>query len=62
MKVSKPGLSVASDLFLISKGTYLPKLQEPRNTHVSKQVISSVIAAIYDPSGLINSVVQKFPD
>jgi len=49
---------MASNLFLISKGSYLQKLQEPRNTPVSKHIISSVIAAIYDPSGQ-TVVVQK---
>lgn len=51
---------MASDLFLISKGTYLQKLQEPRNTPLSKHIISSVIAAIYDPSGLISSTVVVY--
>ena len=46
---------MASYLFLISKGTYLQKLQEPRNTPVSKHIISSVIAAI-------RGVVNMFPD
>jgi len=54
MKVSKPGFSMASDLFLTSKGTYLQKLQKPRNTPVSKHIISSLIAAMYDPSGLVS--------
>jgi hypothetical protein len=60
MKVSKHGFSVASDLFLISKGTYLQKLQKSRNTPVSKRIISPVNAAIYDPSGLIIPTVVAY--
>jgi hypothetical protein len=50
---------MASDLFLISKGTCLQKLQEPRNTPVSKH-ISSVTAAIFDPSGLVSPTVVVY--
>ena len=45
------------DQFLISKGTCVQKLQEPKNFPVSKRIISSIVAAIFDPLGLISPVV-----
>jgi hypothetical protein len=46
-----------SDLFLISKGTCAQKLREPKYSPVSKRIISSIVATIFDPLGLISSVV-----
>jgi len=42
---------------LISKGTCVQKLQEPKIPPVSKHIISSIVAAIFDPLGLISPVV-----
>jgi hypothetical protein len=39
--------------FLIIKGTYIQKLQEPTNSPVIKIIISPVVAAIVDSLGLI---------
>jgi hypothetical protein len=47
-----------SDQFLISKGTCVQKLREPEKS-VSKR-ISSIVAAIFDPLGLISSVVVVY--
>jgi len=38
-----------SDQFLISKGTCAEKLREPKISPVSKRIISSTVAAIFDP-------------
>jgi len=46
-----------SDQFLISKGTCVQRLREPKNSPVSKRTSSSIVAAIFDPLGLINPVV-----
>ena len=46
-----------SDQFLISKGTCVQKLREPKTSPVSKRIISSIVAAIFDPLGLISPVV-----
>jgi len=46
-----------SDQFLISKGTCVQKLREPKNSPISKRIISSIVAAIFDPLGLISPVV-----
>jgi hypothetical protein len=50
-----------SDQFLISEGRCFQMLREPRNTPISKRVVSSLIAALFDPLGLISPgiVVQK---
>jgi hypothetical protein len=40
-----------SDQFLISKGTCVQKLQEPKNRPVSKRIISSIVAAVFYPLG-----------
>ena len=44
------------DQFLISKGTCAQRLREPKNSPVSKH-ISSIVATIFDPLGLISPVV-----
>jgi len=49
-----------SDQFLISKGTCAQRLGEPKNSPVSKCIISSIIAAIFDPLGLITPVVVVY--
>ena len=46
--------------FLISKGTCAQKLREPKNSPVSKHIISSIVAAIFDPLNLISSVVVVY--
>ena len=46
-----------SDQFLISKRTCAQKLREPKNSPISKRIISSIVAAIFDPLGLISPVV-----
>jgi hypothetical protein len=49
-----------SDQFLISKGTCAQKLREPKTSPVSKHIISSIVATIFDPLGLISQgVVYK---
>jgi len=53
-----------SDQFLISKGTCVQKLQKPKKFPVSKHIISAIVAAIFDPLGLISLVVvlyKNFP-
>jgi hypothetical protein len=45
-----------SDQFLISEGTYFQTLWEPTNTPISKCVVSSLIAALFDPLGLFSPV------
>jgi hypothetical protein len=45
-----------SDQFLISKGTCTKKLQELQ-TSINKRIISSIVAAIFDPLGLISPIV-----
>jgi len=46
-----------SDQFLISKGTCAQRLREPKNSPVSKRIISFIVATIFDPLGLISPVV-----
>ena len=46
--------------FLISKGTCAQKLREPKISHVSKRIFSSIVAAIFDPLGLISPVVVVY--
>jgi len=48
-----------SDQFLISKGTCVKKLREPKTSPVSKHVISSIVATIFDPLGLVSPIVGK---
>jgi hypothetical protein len=59
MKASKHCLlwHPLSDQFLISKGTCAQKLWEPKNSPVSKSIISSIAATIFNPLGLISPVV-----
>ena len=45
-----------SDQFLISKGTCLQKLREPRSTPIGKLIVYSVIVAIFDHLGSISPV------
>jgi hypothetical protein len=45
------------DKFLIRKGTCAQKLLEPNTSPVSKGIVSSIIAAIFDPLSLISPVV-----
>jgi hypothetical protein len=47
-----------SDQFLISKGTCVQRLREPKNSPVSKRIISSITAAIFDLLGLISPAVD----
>ena len=49
-----------SDQLLISKGTCAQKLREPKNSPVSKRIISSIVATIFDPLGLISPVVVVY--
>jgi len=46
-----------SDQFLISKGTCAQKLRDPKNSPITKRIISSIVAAIFEPLGLISPVV-----
>ena len=48
-----------SDQFLISKGTCAQRLREPKNSPVSKRIISSMVATIFDPLGLVSPVVYN---
>ena len=48
------------DQFLISKQTCAQRLREPKNFLVSKLIISSMVAAIFDPLGLISPVVVVY--
>jgi hypothetical protein len=43
--------------FLISKGTCAQRLREPKNSPVSKRIISSIVATIFDLLGLVSPVV-----
>jgi hypothetical protein len=49
-----------SDQFLINKGTCAKKLREPKNSPVSKRIVSYIVAAIFDPLGLISPVVVVY--
>jgi len=49
-----------SDQFLISKGHCAQRLQEPKNSPFSKHIISSIVATIFDPLGLISPVVVVY--
>jgi len=46
-----------SEESLISKGTCVQKLRKPKNPPISKHILSSIVAAIFDPLGLISPVV-----
>jgi len=49
---------------LISKGTCVEKLGKPKNPPVSKHITFSIVAAIFDPLGLISPVIvvyKNFP-
>jgi hypothetical protein len=46
-----------SDQFLISKGTCVQKLQEPKNSPFRKCIIFFIVAAIFDPLCFISPVV-----
>jgi len=46
-----------SDQFRFSKETCAQKLREPKNSPISKRIISSIVAAIFHPLGSISSVV-----
>jgi hypothetical protein len=46
--------------FLIRKGTCAQKLREPNTSPVSKRIVSSIVAAIFDPLGLISPVVVVY--
>jgi len=48
------------DQFLISKGTCAQKLREPKHSPVNKRTVSSIIAAMFDPLGLISPVVVVY--
>ena len=49
-----------SDQFLISKGTCAQKLREPKNSPVTKHIISSIVAAVFGSIGLISPVVVVY--
>jgi hypothetical protein len=46
-----------SDQSLISKGTCAQNLRQPKHSPLSKHIISSIVAAIFDPLVLISPVV-----
>ena len=60
--IKTPGLlwHPLSDQFLISKGTCVQKLREPKNSPFSKRIIFSIVAAIFDPLCLISPVVVVY--
>ena len=60
IKILGPLWHPLSDQFLISKGTCVQKLREPKNPPVSKRIISNIVAAIFDPLGLISPVVVVY--
>jgi hypothetical protein len=47
----------ASSQFLIINGTCVKKFRKPKNSPVSKTIISCIVAAIFDPLSLINPIV-----
>jgi hypothetical protein len=50
----------SSDQLLISKGTCAQKLRKPKASPFSKRSVSSIVAATFDPIGLISPVVVVY--